>query len=180
MAGRPSKYFTHVKPNLDLIISWRQSGLTEKQICEKLNVKLSCWCLYKKQFTELADAVKESKQKLVANLKKSLFQEALGYEFEETQEYAELTRDSNGKESKPRKLKRTKVTKKARAVPNLLIFALCNLAPEEFQRVDKEAVKELEEKIGNSIKNYSDEAILKAFNALYEKSNKEKDEKNGK
>lgn len=173
-----SKYDTHIKPNLQLIISWKEAGKTDEQVAEKLKVACSTLREHARAQPELSAALRASKEKLIANLKKSLWEEALGYEYDEIQEHAEIYKDADGKETKSQKLKRTKVRKKARGVPNLLIFALCNMCPEEFQRVDKEAVKDLEDKIDEKInQNFSNDAIKKAFNVLYENSVKNKTEK---
>lgn len=171
-----SKYLSHVHPHLSLIKSWREAGLTERQISEKLNVAYSTLQEYKKLHEDLTGVLQASKEKLVANLKKSLWQEALGYEYTEVQESAEVITDEDEKNDKktnkrPKKLRRTKITKKFRGVPNLLIFALCNLCPEEFKRIDKEAMKEIEDKIAEDRKqaqSYTDEAIRRAYNTLYE------------
>jgi len=169
-----SKYPTHIEPNLKLITSWREAGKTEEQIAEKLKVACSTLREHKNMYPALMAALSTSKEKLVANLKKSLWEEALGYEYTEVQESAEIITgkdEDDNPNKKPKKLRRTKITKKFRGVPNLLIFALCNLAPDEFKRIDKEAMKEIEDKIAEDrrqAQSYTDEAIRRAYNSLYE------------
>ena len=167
-----SKYETHIEPNLKLIVSWRESGLTYEQIAEKLKVAHSTLKKHESEQVALSDALHTSKVKLIANLKRSLWKEAMGYEYTEVQESAEILTDKDGKPNdKPKKLRRTKITKFCRGVPNLLIFALCNLCPEEFKRIDKEVMKEIEDRIAEDRKqaqSYTDEAIRRAYNSLYE------------
>ena len=183
-----SKYKTHVEPHIELIKSWRESGKTEEQIAEKL--KISCTTLkeYKKLYPPFMTALQTSKEKLVANLKKSLWEEALGYEYEETDKLVEkkpfrlAKRDKTGKILKDENgdtiftteykevVKIRKITRKARPVPTLLICALCNLCPEEFKRQDKEIESQIDELTNDirELKNkYSDELIGKAFDVLY-------------
>jgi len=170
-----SKYETHVKPNLELIRTLRQSGKTEAQIAEKLKIAYSTLSDYKNRYSELREVLLESKDKLVANLKKSLWQEALGYEYEEKQEYIEGIKNKDGTINQDKKkLKMNKSTKKARGVPNLLIFALCNLCPEEFKRVDKsleDQIKEMTRSVTSATdklrETITDEKIQKAFLELY-------------
>ncbi len=165
-----SKYETNIKPNLKLIVSWRERGLTYEQIAEKLKVAYSTLKKHESEQVDLSVALHTSKEKLVANLKRSLWEEALGYEYTEVQESSVTV---NGQEIG--KKKTTKTTKKMRGVPNLLVFALCNLAPEEFKRVDKEVIKELEDKIDEKFR-LENSIFQKEFERLY---NKKSGDKNG-
>jgi len=165
-----SKYKTHVEPHIELIKSWRESGLTLDQISEKLKIANSTIRKYADMHEALAAALMASKEKLVANLKKSLWQEARGYEYTEVQESSVVV---NGQETGKEKI--TKTTKKMRGVPNLLVFALCNLCPEEFKRIDKEVIKELEDKIDEKFR-LENSIFQKEFERLY---NKKSGDKNG-
>lgn len=88
MAGRPSKYETHVKPNLEQIKKWAEQGATEKQIAEQLGVAYSSFNEYKKQFPELSEILKEKDMNpLVEELRSALVKRALGFEYKEKKEY---------------------------------------------------------------------------------------------
>lgn len=76
-AGRKSKYETHVKPQIELIKSMRIDGHTEQQIMETLGIGHTAFNDYKNQHKELAEALKMSKEILVAKLEQTLFQSAL-------------------------------------------------------------------------------------------------------
>jgi transcriptional regulator with XRE-family HTH domain len=169
--GRKSKYYTHVQPKLDLIQGWRQKGDSEEAIAKKLGIAYSTLSEYKLKFSEFVEALSISKEKLVNNLKKSLYKEALGYSYEEVKTLIEESYLGNKK-----KIEKTK--KIARSQANLLIFALCNLCPEEFQRVDKEAIKELKDEIHKKV-NIENNKLDKIMEVLYGPAIKEK-EKNSK
>lgn len=92
MRGRKSKYESHVKPYLAEISKWCET-LTEEQICKKLGIGTSAWSEYKKEYSELAEAIKKGRQDLVIELKSALIKKALGYEYEERKYYT----DESGK-----------------------------------------------------------------------------------
>lgn len=158
------KYHSHVEPKLDLIESWRQKGESEENIADKLHVAYSTFRVYRDKYPALAAVLAVSREKLVAKIKKSLWKEAIGYEYEEKTEFIEGIMDKNGNFTGNKKIKRTITKKIARPQPNCIQFALCNLAPDEFQRLDKEAVKEIENKIDEKLEYNND-----VFKALFEK-----------
>ena len=76
-AGRKSKYETHVKPYLDLVKSMRIDGAREEDIMKRLDIGHSAFNEYKNKYPELKEALKHSKETLVAKLEQTLFQKAL-------------------------------------------------------------------------------------------------------
>jgi len=170
--GRKSKYYTHVEPKLDLIEDWRQKGDTEEQISNKLGISYKSLNEYKLKFPQFTQVLRASKERLAINLKKSLWKEALGYEYEEVKKTEEKSYLGN-------KTKTEKTKKKFRGQPNLLIFALCNLLPDEFKRIDKEIIKELEDKIDEKLE-YNNDIFKKEFEKLFPKKNIKTDKETGK
>ncbi|WP_240415013.1 transposase [Paenibacillus periandrae] len=82
-----SKWEINVKPKLDLIKSWAQSGLIDRQIAKNLNIAYSTFNLYKDKYSELSEALKKSKEEADYEVTNSLNRAANGFEyFEETQE----------------------------------------------------------------------------------------------
>lgn len=77
MAGRKTKYDTHIEPYLALIKSLRIEGKTEKQICEVLEIHWETLDRYRKSRSELYEALKISKATLIAKLEQTLFEKAL-------------------------------------------------------------------------------------------------------
>lgn len=94
--GRKCKYDTHVKPYLDNISLWYQT-MTEAQICERLGISVYTFEGYKKQHEELCECLRDSKKKLISDLKETLKKKAKGYEYEETKT---TIRQENNKEVK--------------------------------------------------------------------------------
>ena len=129
--GRKSKYDTHVKPYLNRIPKWRRSGMTEKQICRKLEVGVSTFNRYKGDFWELREALKNSKEELVENLEDSLYKRGIGYRYKETK----IEKESDGR------VKITETTKELPPDVGALIFALKNLAPGKWKNDDRYIVE---------------------------------------
>lgn len=57
-----SKYFTHVKPHLDLVEAWCRDGATDKMIAGKLGVAYSTFKQYKKDFSDLSAILARTKE----------------------------------------------------------------------------------------------------------------------
>jgi transcriptional regulator with XRE-family HTH domain len=169
-AGRKSKYETHILPKFEEIKDWRQSGFSERTISEKLGINYSTFSKYKNEKKEFSDLLSDTKEKLVTNLKKSLWKEAMGFEYEETKTVIEESYLGTKK-------KIEKVKKKARSQPNLLIFALCNLCPEFFKRVDKEVVEELKDTIKEEMTDKRLKLVYKLMNPSLSDEQLEKETK---
>jgi hypothetical protein len=165
MAGRKNKYESHVKPYLDKIPRWRRDGMTEKQICEKLDITEESLNQYKKRYTELTESLKTGKAELVESLKDSLYRRAMGYEYEETKTTVE--KDDQGKDRK-----KIEKNKKMIFSDTCLIFALKNIDPENFK--DRKDVKaDINAKIQNmTIDIVDDEGSIIDFEEGFEDENK--------
>lgn len=88
MAGRPSKYETHIKPHLEQIKKWAEQGATEKQIAKQLGIAYSTFCDYKNKYSELSETIKEKDMKpLIEELRGALVKRAIGFEYKEKKEY---------------------------------------------------------------------------------------------
>ncbi len=83
MAGRKSKYEEYVRPRLEDIKKWAESGATEKEISTALGIALSTFSDYKTKYSELTDALRTGRQKVVLDIKAALLRKALGFEYEE-------------------------------------------------------------------------------------------------
>ena len=125
--GRKSKWDTHVLPNLDRIPKWRRDGMTEEQICKKLDVGVSTFNRYKNQYRELREALKKGKEHLIEELEDSLYKKAMGFEYEEVKTYI-LQGDDGKTRQKVEKHKRY-----AQPDTGAIAFALKNLAPDKWK-----------------------------------------------
>ncbi len=81
--GKKNLYVSHVEPNLASIKTWSRFE-DEKAIAKRLGVSYSTFRRYKAEYKELADALKEGRQDLVAELKDAMRKKALGFTYEET------------------------------------------------------------------------------------------------
>ena len=81
--GRKNLYESRVKPYLGKIRQWSRFE-TEQDIMKRLGVGTTAFNKYKQENPELAEALKEGRQDLVAELKDALRKKALGFHYEET------------------------------------------------------------------------------------------------
>lgn len=119
--AKADKYETHVKPFLDDIPEWYKT-MTVRQICKKLGVSKTTLYRYAEDHPELAEVLKDSKTRLVEDLKSALKQRALGYTWEEVQ-----TTETNGPQGKSTSTKR--ITRHVPADLGSIHLLLKNLDP---------------------------------------------------
>lgn len=79
-AGRKNVWTTIIEPNLDKIKNWLESGLSEKQICERLNIGVSTWWAWKKKKPELIKFVYEGRIRASDEIENAMFKSACGFE----------------------------------------------------------------------------------------------------
>lgn len=95
VAGRPSKYDTHIKPYFDQIKKWAEQGATERQIAKQLGVAYSTFCDYKTKYPELSELLKgKDMGQLVEELRSALVKRALGYEYKESKSYYRIPKSA--------------------------------------------------------------------------------------
>lgn len=134
MAGRPSKYETHVKPHLAQIKKWAEQGATERQIAKELKIAYSTFCEYKNKYSELSETIKEKDmQPLVEDLKSALVKKALGFEYKEKKEYVKVEVDEKGKEIGKR-YKYIEIMTKQSLPDNTAIFGALNIYDKTYVR----------------------------------------------
>jgi len=83
MAGRKSKYQTHVEPNFEVILGHLRAGQTEKGIARSLGVGITSWKKYKLQFPAFMALIKKGSLDSCALCVNSLFKRANGNEYDE-------------------------------------------------------------------------------------------------
>lgn len=140
--GRNSKYESHIKPNFEQIDKWLNSGASEKQCAENLGISYATWNNYKKQYNEFYELCTKPRTKLVENLRSALVKKALGFEYEETEEYVkqEVVKDPVTNKYVPvgnPVMHRRTVTKQA--LPDTTaIFGALNLYDDEYCKDKKQ------------------------------------------
>lgn len=129
MAGRPSKYETHIKPYLEQIKKWAEQGATEKQIAQQLGVAYSSFNLYKIKYSELSEILKEKDMKpLVEDLRSALVKRALGFEYKEKKEYIKEDPETGNK------VKYIEITTKQSLPDTTAIFGALNIYDPDYVR----------------------------------------------
>lgn len=132
MAGRPSKYESHIKPHLGQIKKWAEQGATEKQIAKQLGVAYSSFCLYKTKYSELSETLKQKDMKpLVEELRGALVKRALGFEYKEKKEYIKEDPETGLKS------KYLEITTKQSLPDTTAIFGALNIYDPEYVRDKK-------------------------------------------
>lgn len=143
MAGRPSKYYSHVQPKLLLIESWARDGLTDVDIAKNLDVALSSFSEYKNQYPELKEALKRNKDEADVIVENALYKRAIGFEYDEiTQEplYNPVTGEPILDEKGEPKIAVTKIVRKmVNPDTTAQIFWLKNRRPAAWR--DKQEVE---------------------------------------
>jgi len=151
MATRKTKYETHILPNLDRIPKLKKQGYLDEQIARVLGVGVSTFKEYKRDHSDLSDALKKGREELIEDLEDTLYRKALGKcTVKETKKYIEQGKD--GKQ-------RTKIEETTKEIPpdtGALVFSLKNLAPERWKDIHETTFKELDFAMEN-FKTVSDE-----------------------
>lgn len=87
-----SKYDEYVKPRLEEIRLAAAAGVDDKIIAEDLGISAQTFCDYKKQHTELADALRRGRARATIRAWSALMRLVEGFEYEEVKEYARINK----------------------------------------------------------------------------------------
>ena len=148
------KYYTHVEPKLIAIEGWARDGLSNEQIAKNLGINPDTLYRYKRQYSELSEALKKGKEVSDYEVENALFKRAIGFT------YSEITT-----EILPDGTTREKVIEKT-ALPDTTaqIFWLKNRRPDKWR--DKQHV---ESEIKAEVSNPLDGMSVEELEALLEK-----------
>lgn len=83
MAGRKSKYYTHVKPRFNDIAKWCKRGATDKEIIKALGIGKSAFYEYLEKYKELSELIKTNRVNAVEEIKCALYKRAIGFKYKE-------------------------------------------------------------------------------------------------
>lgn len=75
--ARPSKYQTHVAPRFNEIADWVRNGATDKEVANRLDIALSTFCEYKKEFSEFLEVLKKTRDVVDGEVESALLKKAL-------------------------------------------------------------------------------------------------------
>jgi hypothetical protein len=104
--GRASKF---CGIDLELVCSLAELGATDKQIASALKISVRSVNKYKKIYPDFSQSIKKGKDLADSEVKRSLFQRAKGYEWEETKTV--IIKNLAGK------VTRKEITKTAKFIP---------------------------------------------------------------
>jgi hypothetical protein len=125
--ARPTKYDTHVKPKLDLVVGWARDGLTDEQVANNLGISTTAYYEYKLKHREFTESLKKGKEVSDYEVEGSLFKRANGYTYDET------TRENKFIEGEWQMVTTKIVTKQVAADPTSMIFWLKNRKSEQWR-----------------------------------------------
>lgn len=78
-----SQYEKKVRPKLPLIAKWCRSGLTDKEIWNRLDIEKSSYYAYQNKFPEFKETVHKNKEFCDAEVENQFYKNCLGYEYVE-------------------------------------------------------------------------------------------------
>lgn len=82
--GAKGKYAEWLTPDGLLLLSgWARDGLTDEQIAHNMGITTSTFYEWKKKFSEMAEALKKTKEVVDIEVENALLKRALGYFVEE-------------------------------------------------------------------------------------------------
>ena len=74
-----TKYDTHVKPKMDLIIKLAKEGMADKKIAKRLGIADSTFRKYMKEHPELGYTLRQAKERADSEIENALFKKATGF-----------------------------------------------------------------------------------------------------
>ena len=131
MAGRTSKYETHIQPFFGKIKELLDGGATEKQVAKAFGISYPSWNNYKAKYPEFKALCGEPRIKLIEDLRGALVKRALGFTYEEKKHY--ITEDADGN-----KKKHTEITVKYALPDTTAIFGALNVYDPDYVKDKKQ------------------------------------------
>lgn len=95
--GRKSAWDTKVKPRLQEVEAWLQSGMLEKDCIKMLGISKETWYKLKRENSDFADLISRSRIPAIDELEKESIRSAKGYYYEEEKLIIKLDKDGNPK-----------------------------------------------------------------------------------
>ena len=138
MAGRDGKYKTHIKPHFEKIREWLDGGASEKQVAEALGVSYASWNNYKKDHSELDEICKKPRVPIVLDLRSTLVKKAIGFTYEEKEQYIKQELDPITKKPIGNPIMHTKIVTKQSLPDTTALFGALNLYDEDYVKDRKQ------------------------------------------
>lgn len=138
MAGRKSKYEEYVKPRFDEIKKLLNDGASEKQVAEFLGISYATFNNYKRLYPELNDLCAQPRTRLIEDLRSALVKKALGFTYEEKEQYIKQEVDPDTKRPIGKPIMHTKIVTKQALPDTTAIFGALNIYDEEYCKDKKQ------------------------------------------
>ena len=138
MSGRNSKYETHIKPHFEQIDKWLNDGASEKQCAESLGISYATWNNYKTKFAEFYELCSKPRTTLIENLRSALVKRALGFTYEEKEQYIKQEVDPDTKRPIGKPIMHTRIVTKQALPDTTAIFGALNIYDEEYVKDRKQ------------------------------------------
>lgn len=138
MAGRNSLYDTHVKPYFEQIDKWLNGGASEKQCAVNLGISYASWNNYKNEHAEFKELCEKPRQNLVEDLRSALVKKALGFTYEEREQYIKQEVDPVTRKPIGKPIMHTRIVTKQALPDTTAIFGALNLYDEDYCKDKKQ------------------------------------------
>lgn len=130
--GRKSKYESHIKPYFEQIDKWLNGGASEEQCAEKLGISYASWNNYKRKYTEFFELCNKPRVNLVEDLRSALVKKALGFTYEEKEQYIKQEVDPDTKRPIGKPIMHTRIVTKQALPDTTAIFGALNLYDDNY------------------------------------------------
>lgn len=137
MAGRKSKYETHVKPFFAKISVMLDGGASEEQVAGALGISYAAFNNYKVKFPELDELCRQPRVTVVQDARSSLVKRANGFTYEEKEQYIKQEVDPITKQPIGNPVMHTKIVTKYALPDTNAIYGVLNLYDPEYVKDKK-------------------------------------------
>lgn len=136
--GRKSKYESHVKPYFEQIDKWLNNGASEEQCADNLGISYASWNNYKRRYGDFKELCEKPRASLVDDLRSALVKKALGFTYEEKEQYIKQEVDPDTKRPIGKPVMHTRIVTKQALPDTTAIFGALNLYDEEYVKDRKQ------------------------------------------
>ena len=136
--GRKSKYETHVKPYFEQIDKWLNNGASEEQCAVNLGISYASWNNYKNKYDDFRALCEKPRANLVEDLRSALVKKALGFTYEEKEQYIKQEVDPVTKRPIGKPIMHTRIVTKQALPDTTAIFGALNLYDEDYVKDKKQ------------------------------------------
>ncbi|SHI24348.1 Transposase [Sporobacter termitidis DSM 10068] len=128
------KYQKWLEPDgLLKLTAWARDGLTDEQLAKNMGISSGTLYEWKKQFSEISEALKRGKEVADIEVENALYKRAIGYSYTETTRERIMITDPETGETRPEMCVTKEVIKGVQPDTTAQIFWLKNRKPEQWR-----------------------------------------------